>query len=285
MNRAMADRPVAVVTGATGGIGRWIALGLARKSYHVVMMGRDAARTAAGAAWLQNQVADASLETRLADLSSLAETRALGNTLLQAHPRLSLLVTNAGIFAHRREVTSEGHEKVLATNHLSPFLLTNMLLPALRRAGQARIITIGSDTSDRGTIDPANLELTRGWNFVRAYRRSKLAQMMTVFELAERLRGSGVTANVVHPGAVATGLVRTPGVIGVAWQLMAPFLLTEEQGAATPLYAALAANVGGMTGFYFKKQKPVRPNLLALDPAWRQAVWTATEQCLAEFAG
>ena len=115
---------------------------------------------------------------------------------------------------------------------------------------------------------------------VRAYGRAKLAQMATTFTLAERLAGTGVTANVVHPGAVATGLVRSPGVIGLSWKLMAPFLLSEEQGADTPLHVALAPEVDAVTGRYFKKRQPVRPNRRALDPALRARIWSATEALL-----
>jgi NAD(P)-dependent dehydrogenase (short-subunit alcohol dehydrogenase family) len=270
--------PVAVVTGATGGIGRWIALGLAKAGRHVVLVGRDAGRAQSAQAWIASRMPDASTEIRIADLSSLGGTRMLANAISESHPAISLLVNNAGIFSERRVQTPEGHERVLATNHLSPFVLSLALEPALRAAGQARIVTVGSDTSDKARMDPANLELTRGWNLVRAYSRAKLAQMMTTFTLAERLAGSGVTANVVHPGAVATGLVRSPGIIGLSWRLMAPFLLTEEQGADTPLHVALSPDLADATGLYFKKRMPVTPNRRALDPALRTAVWTATEQ-------
>ena len=165
---------------------------------------------------------------------------------------------------------------VLATNHLSPFVLTQALLPALRAGSPSRIVTVGSDMSDGAGMDPANLALDRGWTLTRAYGRSKLAQMMTTFELAQRL--DGITANVVHPGRVATGLVRTPGVIGLAWRLIALTSLTPEQGADTPLHAALAPELAGVTGQYFKDRRPAEPNRRARDPALRQAVWDATER-------
>ena len=262
----------AIVTGATGGIGRWIALGLAHAGYHTVLVGRDAARGQAALDWIAHP--DASLE--LADLSSLAETRALGDRLVARHPRITVLVNNAGVFRARRERTAEGHDVVLATNHLSPFVLTQALLPALRAGAPSRIVTVGSDTSDNAGMDPDNLALDRGWTMTRAYGRSKLAQMMTTFELAGRL--DGVVANVAHPGRVATGLVRTPGVIGLAWRLMALTSLTPKQGADTPLHVALAPELAGMTGLYFKDRHPVKPNRRALDPALRHAVWDATER-------
>ena len=269
---------IAVVTGATGGIGRWIALGLARAGQRVILVGRDAARIDAARGWIAGQVHGAATEGRLADLSSLAETRRLAQGIMADHPAIAVLVNNAGIFRARRAVTAEGHDEVLAVNHLAPFVLANARLPGLRAAGTARIVTIGSDTSDRARIDPDDLELHRGWNMVRAYSRSKLAQMMTTFVLAERLAGSGVTANVVHPGAVATGLVRSPGIIGLSWKMMAPFLLTEERGADAPLHAALSPELADRTGLYIKKHTAVAPNPRALDAGLRQRVWEATER-------
>ena len=267
----------AVVTGATGGIGRWIALLLAQAGHPVVLVGRDRARGEAAQAWVVQQ-SGAVPELMLADLSSLAATRALGQAITARHPRIHLLVNNAGVFRARRERTAEGHEVVLAVNHLSPFVLTQGLLGALRAGAPSRIVTVGSSTSDRARIDPANLELDRRWGMVRAYSQSKLAVMMATFEWARRLDGSGVVANVVHPGAVATGLVRTPGVIGLAWRLMAPWLLTEAQGADTPSHVALAPELAAVTGQYFKDRKAVEPNRLARDPVLMGQVWRATER-------
>ncbi len=267
---------VAVVTGATGGIGRWIALRLAQAGHPVVLVGRDRTRGEAAQAWVSRQ-SGVTPELMLADLSSLAATRALGQGIAARHPRVSLLVNNAGVFRARRERTAEGHDMVLAVNHLSPFVLTRELEGALRAGAPSRIVTVGSSTSDRARIDPANLELERRWNLLRAYSQSKLAVMITTFEWARRLDGSGVVANVVHPGAVATGLVRTPGIIGLAWRLMAPWIRTEEQGADTPSHVALAPELAGVTGQYFKDRKAIEPNRLARDPVLAGQVWRATE--------
>jgi NAD(P)-dependent dehydrogenase (short-subunit alcohol dehydrogenase family) len=208
-----------------------------------------------------------STDLRLADLRSLHGTHRLGLEIAAAHPRLGVLVNNAGMFAARRQVTAEGHEAVLAVNHLAPFVLTDALEGALRAGAPSRIINVGSSTADRARLDPDDLELTRRWGMVRAYSRSKLAMMMATFARAEHLRGSGVVANVVHPGAVASGLIREGGPIGAAWRLMAPFQLTEEQGADMPLHAALAPEWAGITGTYVKGRVAVRPNPRALDAA------------------
>lgn len=275
------ERPVAVVTGATGGIGRWIALGLARAGHHVVLIGRDRARAQAALSWIGEQVPGANTELLIADLSLLSQTRAVGKDIASRHAKISVLINNAGIFETRRATTAEGHERVLATNLLCPFVLTKELLPALAAGAPSRIINVGSSTSDGARIDPDDLELRRRWNMVRAYSQSKLALMMTTFALAKRLEGTGVVANIVHPGMVATGLVRAGGIIGLVWRGLALKALTEEQGADTPLHAALAAEYASVSGLYLKDRRRAPPNPRALDPALVARVWAATERLTA----
>jgi NAD(P)-dependent dehydrogenase (short-subunit alcohol dehydrogenase family) len=270
----------ALVTGATGGIGRWIAAGLAQAGYRVTLVGRDAARGEAAQKWIAARAPGSETRLRLVDLSSLAATRALAESVRSEGRPLDRLVNNAGTFLTTRQITAEGHERVLATNHLSPFVLTEALLPALRAAGSARVVNVGSSTADRGVIDPDNLELTRGWGQVRAYRQSKIALLMTSLDLAQRLKGSGVSVNVVHPGLVATGLVRERGVIGLAWRLVGKFALSEEQGAETPLFACLAPELEGKTGLYLKRSKAVAPNPVTRDAALMARVVAATERLI-----
>jgi NAD(P)-dependent dehydrogenase (short-subunit alcohol dehydrogenase family) len=272
----MAGHPIAVVTGATSGIGRYIALGLAQARFHVVLIGRDPGRTAAAQAWILAAAPAAQTEIMLADLSSLAATRTLARDLAARHPAIALLVANAGVFQSRRQLTAEGHDTTLAVNHLSPFVLIEGLRHALAAGAPARIVVVGSSTSDTARIDPDNLQLTHGWGMVRAYSQSKLAVMITTFGWARRLAGTGVVANVVHPGTVATSLVRTRGVIGLAWRLMAPFVRTEQQGAETPLHVALAPGWATRTGQYAKDRRAVAPNPRALDPGLADRVWQAT---------
>lgn len=269
---------VAAVTGVTSGIGRWIALGLARAGCRVVLIARDRAGGEAVQSWILEAAPQAAVELVLADLSSMAATRAAASEIVARHPRLALLVNNAGVFRTRRERTQEGHELVLAVNHLAPFVLMRALGPALQDGAPSRIVTVGSSTSDRAGIDPANLELERGWTMVRAYSRSKLAVMMATFETARLTAGTGVVANVVHPGMVATRLVRSPEIVGLSWRLMAPWLRSEEQGADTPLHVALADELACVTGRYFKDRRPVAPNPRALDAKLVRRVWEATER-------
>jgi NAD(P)-dependent dehydrogenase (short-subunit alcohol dehydrogenase family) len=275
------EPPVAVVTGATGGIGRWIALGLAREGYHVVVIGRDRARGEAAQNWIARKAPQADTSLIIADLSLLAATRSAGEIIAARHKQIKLLVNNAGIFDAAPVTTEEGHERVLATNLLSPFVLTQTLLPSLRAGAPSRIITVGSSTSDRARIDPDRLVLGRRWTMVRAYGQSKLAVMMMTFALAKELEGTGVVANVVHPGLVASGLVKTPGMIGFVWRCLAPFALSEEEGADTPLIAALAPAFANVSGAYIKNGRIVSPNRRALDPALVARVWSATQRLAA----
>jgi NAD(P)-dependent dehydrogenase (short-subunit alcohol dehydrogenase family) len=266
------------VTGATGGIGRWIALGLARAGHHTVLIGRDPARAEAAQAWIAERVPQASMETMIADLSLLAATRALGEAIVLRHKKIAVLVNNAGIFDATRVMTAEGHERVLATNLLSAFVLTRALLPALVAGAPSRIVTVGSSTSDSARIDPDRLVLGPRWTMVQAYGQSKLAAMMMTFAFAKHLAGTGVAANVVHPGLVASGLVRTRGIIGFVWRCMAPFALSEEQGADTPLAAALAPEFANVSGVYLKSRRAAPPNRQALDPVLVERVWAATQR-------
>jgi retinol dehydrogenase-12 len=276
----MTDSKTAVITGATAGIGRWIADGLAKAGYAVTVIARDAGRAEAAKAWITARTPAADIDIRLADLSLLSETRAIGAAILRDRPRIDLLVNNAGALLPMREITAEGHERTLATNLLSPMALTEALLPALETAAAARIVMIGSSSSDKARIDPDNLELSHDWKMVRAYSQSKLALLMVSLALAERLRPMGVTVNVVHPGLVATDIVRHGGIVGLAWKLMAPYSLTPEKGADTPLYACLSPEMAGKTGLYLKRRQPAQPNPLVRDAALVARVEAATQRLL-----
>jgi NAD(P)-dependent dehydrogenase (short-subunit alcohol dehydrogenase family) len=268
--------PLTVVTGATGGIGRWIALGLAKAGHELILVGRSAQGCETTRDWILSQHSGAKISFVLADLSLLAQTRMAGETIVGQGKPVDVLINNAGVFRQRREETAEGHERVIAVNHLAPFVLTRALLPALQPG--ARIVNVGSSSSDTATIDPDDLEGRRRWGFLHSYSQSKLALLMVTNHWAERLRPERITANTVHPGTVATGLIRTGGIIGLAWRVMSKFLLTEAQGAEPPLHVALAPEFAELTGTYVKKTAPVAPNRLSLDRALEQRVWDATER-------
>jgi NAD(P)-dependent dehydrogenase (short-subunit alcohol dehydrogenase family) len=276
---------VSVITGGTSGIGRWIALGMAQAGHRLILIVRNPERGLATEAWIKARLPSAEMELFRADLSSLAATRQVGCAIVARTRAIDVLVNNAGVFCSRREVTEEGLERVIAVNHLSPFVLTGALLPALRNAaGGARIVNVGSSTADRAGIDPDDLQCEKRWGMVRAYSQSKLAVTMATLEWAARLAGTGVVANVVHPGAVATALVRASGAIGLAWKAMAPFLLTAEKGADTPLHVAVSPAFATVSGAYVKRRRIVRPNPLVQNRALVARVWQATEALAGEAA-
>ncbi len=273
-----ASRDVAVVTGATSGLGQWVAVGLARAGMHVVLLARNPAKAAVTQRLVERTVPGASVATVTADLSSLRQTREAGEGIAATHGRVRVLVNNAGLITPRRQVTEEGREMIFAVNHLAPFVLTNALEGALKAAAPARIVNVGSTASDRATLDLSDLEGVRSWNPVRAYGRSKLALMMATFERARLLAGTGVSVNVVHPGVVATSIGDVPGPVGWVWALGKPFMISPERGAHTPLFVALSPEAEGVTGAYWKRSAQVRPNPQALDAKLVHRLWEETQR-------
>ncbi len=272
-----ANRPVAVVTGASSGIGQWTALGLARAGFRVICVGRSPQRLRATAGWIGERTSAAPPETEIADFASLAAVRDLARRLVDRHPRLDLLVNNAGGIWTRRENSTDGYEMTFAVNHLAPFLLTRVLLPTLREAAGSRVVTVASAAHLRGTMAFSDLMATRHYSPMRAYAQSKLANVMFTAELARRLVGSGVVANCVHPGVVATRFGAKGGLLGVGWRLLSPFLMTEEHGAQESLRTALAAERAAVSGLYFAKGRVAGTHAAARDPAATARLWRESE--------
>lgn len=268
---------LALVTGAGSGIGRSIALGLAAQGFDLLLVGRDKGRLAEIRDRIGTLHPGVAVETHSLDLGELASVRAFAATL--AGRPVDVLMHNAGIFTTHRSLTAEGRETVLAINVLAPIVLTEALLPNLRAAvaarGEARVVVTGSSTSDHAGIDPDDLELRRGWRATRAYARSKLAVMIGAFHQARELAGSGIAVNVIHPGFVATDLVRDPGRAVWGWRVLSRFALTPEQGADTAIWTATAAPMRGVSGCYLKRRKIVRPNRRVEDAALAGRVWAA----------
>ncbi len=274
----MAEQNIAVLTGATSGLGQFVALGLARAGYHTVIVARDTQRGEATRQAILNQAPEASSELVVADLALVSEARRAGEAIAAKHGQVHLLVNNAGLITPGRQVTAEGHERILAVNHLAPFALTRALEPCLRNGTAARVVNVGSTASDRARLRLDDLESMRAFSPWRAYGRSKLALMMATFEWSRRLAGTGVSVNVVHPGLVATQLGALPGPSGVVWALLRPFMLSPERGSDTPLFVALSPTLEDVTGQYFKRRKPARPNPQALSGETTRGLWAETER-------
>jgi NAD(P)-dependent dehydrogenase (short-subunit alcohol dehydrogenase family) len=258
----------ALVTGATDGLGRRVARELAAKGATVLVHGRGPERLEATLEELRGETGSEKLGFYLADLSSLGEVRGMAERVLSEHDRLDVLVNNAGIISQERKVSGDGHELTFAVNHLSHFLLTGLLLPLLRGSAPARVVNVVS--AAQSPIDFADPMLERGYDAMRAYSQSKLAQVMFTFELAERLRGTGVTANALHPAS----LMDTKMVHDTFGYTMS----TVEEGAEAVVRLAASPELEGLTGRYFDGTREARANRQAYDAEARKRLWALSEE-------
>ena len=280
------ENPVCVITGATRGIGRATAISLAKRGAQVVLVGRDEVRldevrreaeraSAARVSWVR------------ADFASLESVRHAAEEIAQRWPALQVLVNNAGMNAGQRRVSAQGYELTFAVNHLAPFLLTTLLLPALTAGAPSRIVNVSSVFAHFGRLDLGDVMFERRrYGSSRAYNQSKLANVMFTMELASRLEGSGVSANCVAPGLVATDLMREHWWFGPRWlrPLWSSWLLSPDAAAARVVQVATSHTLDGATGQCFAAT--VRPVALprgARSADTRRALWdlsaklTATE--------
>lgn len=265
---------VCLITGATLGIGKVTALELARKGATVVMVGRDPERTAAAVERIKHETGNDQVDSLLADLSLQSEVRRLATEFKTKYDRLDVLVNNAGAIFMKREVTAEGFERTWALNHLAYFLLTHELLDLLKQSAPARIVNVSSTAHLGSTINFDNLQGEKRYSGPRLYGQSKFANVLFTYALAHRLAGSGVTANCLHPGVVATGFGHnTPGLLKLAVTLIKPLLITPEQGAATTIHLASSPKLNGVSGFYFDKCIAVPSSGGTYDRALQEKLW------------
>jgi NAD(P)-dependent dehydrogenase (short-subunit alcohol dehydrogenase family) len=264
---------VAVVTGASSGIGLYTAIGLARAGMRVVMAGRDHGRTEAARRLVIERSGSNRVEVALADFSRLADLRRLADEVRAGHDRLDVLVNNAGLFSPGYRLSADGFELTFAVNHLAPFLLTNLLLDRLRASAPARIVTVASEAHRRNRIDVNDLTRPRDWTMMRGYGRSKLCNVLFTRELASRLDRAEVVATCLHPGMVATGIGQRGGLLELGWRVLKPFMLSPEKGAETPVFLATVPDPKHFHGGYVIRKVLTQPDPAALDSGLARRLW------------
>lgn len=264
---------VCVITGATSGIGRATAEGLAALGASLILLSR---RVEAGAEVKESITKSGGHppEVVLCDLASQASIHSAATEVTRRHPRLNVLINNAGILLRTRQVSVDGHEMQLAVNHLAYFLLTNLLLDALKAGAPSRIVNVSSGAHQGGRIDFDALQSERRYDPIRVYSMTKLANILFTHELARRLEGTGVSVNAVHPGVIATRLLAD--FLDVPLTGGSPersFGGNPERGAETSIYLAASPEVEGVSGGYFVNRQEGRSSAASYDEAAARKLW------------
>ena len=254
-----------LVTGATDGIGRETARQLAVAGWRVILHGRSRARGEEARREIAHATGNASVEFVEGDFASLEEVRRCARELSARLERLDALVNNAGVYEGSRRLSADGFEMTFAVNHLAPYLLTRLLLPLLQKSAPSRIINVSSATHASGRLEFQDLQMEHRFTPYGAYAASKLAIMLFTYALAERLAGSGVSANCLHPGVVDTKLLREGfrGSVGT----------DVREGAETSVYLVTSADVEGMTGRYFAHRKERDSSAESRDRTMQERLW------------
>jgi NAD(P)-dependent dehydrogenase (short-subunit alcohol dehydrogenase family) len=270
---------ICLITGATSGIGKVTALELAKMGATVIVVGRNPEKTSTVVKAVQQVSGNSDIHMLIADLSIQAQVQQLAADFLQRYDHLDVLVNNAGAVFMTRQESADGIEMTWALNHLSYFLLTNLLLDALRRAPSARIVNVSSDAHKGGKFHFDDLELKHGFSGMDAYAQSKLANVMFTYSLARQLADTHVTTNAVHPGFVSTGFAANNGsLLKVGILLLRPFMASAEKGARTSIYLASSPEVEGISGQYFVNCKPKQTAPQSYDERAQRKLWQISEQ-------
>jgi NAD(P)-dependent dehydrogenase (short-subunit alcohol dehydrogenase family) len=267
-NNRMQDK-VCMVTGANSGIGKETAIGLAKQGATVIIVCRDTAKGEAGLNEIKEKTGNSSIDLLKADLSSQQAIRKLVTDFKNKYSKLHVLVNNAGVVLSKRTLTVDGIETQFAVNHLAPFLLTNLLLDVLKASAPARVVNVSSGIHKGANLD--DLQSEKKYGAFSAYGKSKLALTLFTYELARRLKGSGVTVNAVHPGVVKTNLGRDMNWFSRGFTKV--FFKSPVKGAATSIYVASSPEVEGITGKYFANKKETPSSKLSYDENAAKQIW------------
>jgi retinol dehydrogenase-12 len=273
---------ICLITGATNGIGRATAEALAAKGATVVVHGRSREKAEETARAVAEATGNHAVQPIVADFAELDQVRRMAAEFRARHKHLHVLVNNAGFVAFDRRTTHDGFEAHFGVNHLAPFVLTNLLLDTLKASAPARIVTVSSALHNRGRIDFDSLQAIRRYSGIRAYATSKLANILFTTELARRLDGTGVTANCLHPGAVASGLAGdSTGLMALGWRFAKRFMIGSEKGARTSIFLATSPEAEGLSGRYFYNSREASTAAAARDAGAAARLWDVS----ADLAG
>ncbi len=274
---------VAVITGATSGIGKEVALGLARQGGTIVVVGRGADRASRVAAELAGVSGNPQVEAlRVDDLALMADTRELATALLDRYPAIHVLVNNAGAYLRRREVTSDGFERTFALNVLSPYMLTTLLAPRLIASAPARVVNVASAAHRGARVDFTDLQSSRRFSGFSVYGASKLELLWLTREFARRLNSKGVTVNAVHPGFVRSGFaLNNGGGTALGMRILGRlFGRSVVRGADTPIFVASAPELASVTGMYYADRKAHPGSNDSRDPTRARQIFEECAQLL-----
>jgi NAD(P)-dependent dehydrogenase (short-subunit alcohol dehydrogenase family) len=277
---------ICLVTGATNGIGKAAAQALAHMGATVVIVGREAHKSAQVAEEIRAASGNQNVDWLLADLSSQQDIRRLADEFKRGYPHLHVLLNNAGGTFSTRQFSVDGIEMTFALNHLAYFLLTNLLLDTIKASAPARIINVSSDAHSGGKIDFDNLQGERSYSSFKPYGNSKLANILFTTELARSLEGTGVTVNALHPGLTSTGFGKNnPGLLMKIMGAVIPLIArSPEEGAETSIYLASSPEVQTITGKYFVDRKVTQPAPQAADRTVARRLWDVSAE-MVQLAG
>jgi len=268
-----------VITGATSGIGEVAACTLAQQGARIVLIARDRSRGEETLKRLEAIAQGRNHVAHYANLSRLPEMKRVAEAIAASEPQIDVLINNAGALFNTRQVTGDALEMTFATNHIAYFVVTSLLLERLKATPGARIVCTASDAHKRGKMDFSDLQMEKGYSGFAMYGRSKLMNILFTRELARRLEGSGVTANCLHPGFVATRFGDASGGLGsFVVKTAKKFALTPEEGAKTIIYLASSAEVNGVSGKYFHKCQQELPSAEAQNDADARRLWDISVQ-------
>jgi NAD(P)-dependent dehydrogenase (short-subunit alcohol dehydrogenase family) len=263
-----------VITGATSGIGEVAAIRLARQGARLLLIPRDPRRAERVLARLRSIAPAAAHGVYPADLSRLSEMKRVGAEIAKAESRIDVLINNAGAFFSARRLTEDGLERTFALNHMAYFVLTCALIDRLKAAAPSRIVSTASDAHQGARLDFADLQGEKRYEGYKAYGRSKLCNILFTRELARRLAGTGVTANCLHPGFVATRFGNEAGgPVSLIIRGLKLFAISPEKGAETIVYLASSPEVAAASGGYFYKRHPAKPTAEGQDDSAAARLW------------